>query len=280
MSEENASAESGPTSVLGPAGLIAGNLSLVTAVMIYMGWAYDSSFYGYFHLGPVELGTSSEDYLLSSLSLFKPVIVVAVVIAIGAITLWSRGAHLVSGAEKLIRWIARIVRTSPRFRWLDKWLRRLSQMIPHGIKGRMPGVKCWWKPKAIQVGLGVVMTVIAMVLYAAAGHLAVSTYLVLALIAVGPLLLTSAFRADRRGRVPPRWRSSWALSAGYGLPPSTRAVSATVPRKLSPPTFPARPRRRSTASSHSPCPGLRSPSGSFRPGLCTITAMRDCGSFS
>jgi len=202
VSKEDTPTGSGPAAVLGPAGLIAGNLSLIAAVMIYMGWAYDSSFYGYFHLGPVELGTSPDDYLLSSLGLFKPVIVVAVVVAIAAITLWTRGAHLISGAKTLIRWIARFVRTSPRFRWLNKRLRRLDQTIPQGIKDRLRDVKHWWKPKAIQVGLGAVVTVTALVLYAIAGDIAVSTYLVLALIAFGPLLLTSAFRGDRRGRVP------------------------------------------------------------------------------
>lgn len=196
MSKEDSPAGGETSPALGLAGSIARNLSLIAAGTIYMGWAYDSAFYAYFHLGPIELGTSPLAYMLSSLVLFKPRIVVTVVVAIVGITLWTRRSHLLSGARTLTGWIARILRTSPR-------LRSLNQVIPPTIKMRLPDVKYWWKPVGIQAGLGSAITVTALVLYGVAGHITGQiTYLVLALMALGPLLLTSAFRSDPRGRVP------------------------------------------------------------------------------
>jgi hypothetical protein len=175
MNEKHDPAGGGLSPARGLAGLIAANVSLIVAVMVYMGWAYDSSFFGYFHLNPLDLGVSVEDYLLGSLDLFKPIIVVAVVVAIGAGVAGMRGASLAS------------------------WLNR---MLPHGIMMSLPDMKSLWKPKVILACLGVAMTVTALVLYGIADHVRVSTYLVLALLALGPLLLTSAWRDDRHGRVP------------------------------------------------------------------------------
>ena len=202
MSKEDAPTGGGTPAALGLAGSVARNLSLIAAVMIYMGWAYESSFFGYFHLGPVELGTSPLVYMLSSLVLFKPAIVVTVVVAIVGITLWTRGSDLLSGGRTLTGGIARILRTSSRLRSLNKRLGRLNQVIPQTIKNRLPDMKYWWKPKGIQAGLGSAITVTALTLYGVTGDVAVSTYYVLALMALGPLLLTSAFRSDPRGRVP------------------------------------------------------------------------------
>ena len=211
MSKEDSPTGGGTPAALGLAAFIAANLSLIAAVMIYLGWAYDTAFYAYFHLGPVELGVSPGGYMLSSLSLFKPVIVVTVVVAIVGITLWARGSHLLSGARALIGWIARILRTSSRLRSLNMWLGRLNQVIPQTIKKKLPDMNYWWKPKGIQAGLGSAITVTALILYGVAGHIAVSTYLVLALMALGPLLLTSAFRGDPRGRVP------YSLAVAVGI---------------------------------------------------------------
>jgi hypothetical protein len=195
VSEENNSIGDRLSPACGLTGLIAANISLIVAAMVYMGWAYESAFYGYFHLSPLDLSISPEDYLLFSLNLFNPVVVVAVVVVIAAAVTGTRGAALVSAASAVILKAAGLVRTAQWLRWLDR-------KIPHGIMKRLSGMKQrWWKPRVILTGLGAAMTAAALVLYGVAGHVPVSTYLVLALLAFGPLLLTWALRGNRQGRV-------------------------------------------------------------------------------
>ena len=195
VSEENNASGDGPSPARGLAGLIAANVSLVVAVMVYMGWAYDSAFFGYFHLSALDLGISPEDYLLFSLNLFNPVVVVAVVVVIAGAVAGTRGEVLVGAAAAVILKAAGLVRTA-------RWLRWLDRKIPHGSTKRLSGMKRrWWKPRTIVTSLGAAMTAAALVLYSIAGHVPVSTYLVLALLAFGPLLLTRAVRGNRQGRV-------------------------------------------------------------------------------
>lgn len=205
VSKEDSPTGGGTPGALGPVGSIARNLSLIAAVAIYLGWAWDSAFYGYFNLGPIQLGTSPFAYMLSSLHVFRPVTFVTAVVAIVGITLWTRSSDLLSGARTLTGEIARILRTSSCLRSLNMWLGRLNQVIPPAIKKKLPDMKYWWKPKGMQAGLGSAITVTALILYKVTERMAVSTnltYLVIALMALGPLLLTSAFRSDPRGRVP------------------------------------------------------------------------------
>jgi hypothetical protein len=163
--------------------------------MVYMGWAYEGAFYGYFHLSPLDLGISAQDYLFFSLNLFKPIVVVAAVVFISVIVVGIRSATLASAAGAMASEAAALVRTSPRLRWLDR-------KLPHGIIKRLSDLKQrWWKPPILVASLGAAMTAAALVLYGIAGHVAVSTYLVLALLAFGPLLLTWALRGNRRGRL-------------------------------------------------------------------------------
>jgi hypothetical protein len=180
----------------GLVGLIAANVTLIVAVMVYMGWAYESAFFGHFHLSPLDLGLSVEDYLLVSLSLFKPVVVVAVVGVIAVAVAATRSEDLASAAAAVFNQATVRIRTAPELEWLDK-------LIPHGLVVRLSALKQhWWKPRAIMAGLGTMMTVAALVLYIAAGYVRVSTYLVLALLALGPLLLTWLLRDNQRGRGP------------------------------------------------------------------------------
>jgi hypothetical protein len=158
-----------------------------------MGWEYENAYYGYFHLNPLDIGIGPQDYLLFSLDLFNPVVVLAIVSVIGAIAAGTRGAALVAAAATLIQGAARLVRTDPRLRWLDR-------KIPHGNAQRLPDIRRWWKPQAIQTGLGAAVTAAALVLYGIAGQVPVSTYLVLALLASGPVLFTWALRGSRQGR--------------------------------------------------------------------------------
>jgi hypothetical protein len=160
-----------------------------------MGWAYESAFFGYFHLSPLDLGISPEDYLLFSLNLFNPIVVVAVVVVIAATVTGTRGAALASAAAAVILKAAALVRTAPWLRWLDR-------KIPHGIMKRLSDMKQgWWKPRAILTSLGAAMTATALLLYGIAGHVPGGTYLVLALLAFGPLFLTWALRGNGQARV-------------------------------------------------------------------------------
>ena len=82
VSKEDSPTGGGTPGALWPVGSIARNLSLIAAVAIYLGWAWDSAFYGYFNLGPIQLGTSPFAYMLSSLHVFRPVTFVTAVVAI------------------------------------------------------------------------------------------------------------------------------------------------------------------------------------------------------
>jgi hypothetical protein len=194
VSEEKSASEDRLSPARGLAGLIAANLSLIVAVMVYMGWAYESAFYGYFHLNPMDIGIGPQDYLLFSLDLFNPLAVLATIAVIGAIATGTRGTGLAAAAGTVILRTARLVRTNPRLRRLDRW-------IPHGLTKRLSEMeRRWWKPQAILTGLGTAITAAALVLYYIAGQVPVSTYLVLALLASGPVLFTWALRGNRQGR--------------------------------------------------------------------------------
>jgi hypothetical protein len=196
VSEDSNAAAAETTSVRGLIGLIAANISLIVAVMVYMGWAYESAFFGYFHLSALDPGLSVQDYLLVSLNLFQPTIVVAVVVITAIAVAATRSADLVKTAAAMINWAAIRVRTDSRLGWLDDF-------IPPGTLSSLSKVrKRWPTARAIQLGLGAATTAAALILYGLAGHITVSTYLVLALLALGPLLLTWKMRGTRQGRVP------------------------------------------------------------------------------
>ena len=76
-----------PSAVRGIAGQIVANTSLLIAVLVYMGWAYDNALYGYFHLSPLDLDIGVVEYMLRSLSLFSPdlVIITVVIAAVSAV---------------------------------------------------------------------------------------------------------------------------------------------------------------------------------------------------
>ena len=71
-------------------GLIFANSSLLAAVLVYMGWAYEDALYGYFHIRVLDLGVGVVEYVLRSLSLFSVAIVfvVAVLTAVSAVLLF------------------------------------------------------------------------------------------------------------------------------------------------------------------------------------------------
>lgn len=152
----------------GIAGLVVTNSSLI-AILVYMGWDYEFAYYSHFKLNPIDLGVGIPEYLLHCINLFDPLIVIAAVAVIAVLAFSDRIAEL---ARTALPW--------PR---------------PHG--GRL-----WRSPRAAQTMVGGVLTLAALALAEAAGYVQVSTYLLLALLAMGPLLLTRQRRQDRSGRIP------------------------------------------------------------------------------
>jgi hypothetical protein len=80
-----------PATARSIAGLVVANSSLLIAVLVYMGWAYEDALYGYFHVRPLDLGVGVVEYVLRSLSLFSPALVFAAagLIAVTAVRAWG-----------------------------------------------------------------------------------------------------------------------------------------------------------------------------------------------
>lgn len=62
---------------------VIGNASLVTAVLVYMGWAYENAELEYFHVSALSLNLSTLEYVLKSTPiLFRPDIILGAVIVV------------------------------------------------------------------------------------------------------------------------------------------------------------------------------------------------------
>lgn len=156
-------------------GLVVANTSLIAAILIYMGWSYDNALYGAFHLNPLDLGLGPQEYALRSLSLFSPVIVVVAVLFILVMSVRSWGL------DDAGRAVARACRSV---------LSPTVTAAPSALGGKLA------------IGAGVSVTAVGLVLYLIATRVHASTFLVLAVLGGGPLLLTWPARARRPGRVP------------------------------------------------------------------------------
>jgi hypothetical protein len=192
----------------GIADLIVTNSSLI-AILVYMGWAYESALYGYFHLNPIDLGVGIPEYLLRCLALFNPLIVIATVAIIAILAISDRLAWLARAA--MSRACAAIAPAVRRAAWkvADTAAGRAARRLPAVPQLRRllawaapRAGRPWRSPRAAQVTLGIVLTTGALILAGSAGYVPVSTYLLLALLAIGPLLLTRPRRQDRSGRLP------------------------------------------------------------------------------
>jgi hypothetical protein len=178
-------ADSAPASpIRGIAGQIVANASLLAAVLVYMGWAYDTAFYGYFHINPLDLNIGIVEFMLVSLSLFSPAVVIAVAVLILASS------------------------TKP---WTLEWKRPVRRTKPvsdgHGrpfsFRRPLNSTDSTGQPRARSgrlVRVGATLTVIALALALTARYVPDITYGVLGLLASGSLLLTWPTRADRYGR--------------------------------------------------------------------------------
>jgi hypothetical protein len=187
----------------GIAGLVVANSSLILAILIYMGWAYDNALFGYFHLSTLDLGFGPLEYALRSLNLFSPDIVIAAVVLTAIMSVRGRGR---SGT--VIAAVAGLLAVGP-FR-----SRPLGQASGQGDAGRpraarpklaVPGQhagRLTRRSRTLMAGAGGLLTIIGLALYWSATHVRISTFLVLAVLGAGPLLLTWPTHAERRGRGP------------------------------------------------------------------------------
>jgi hypothetical protein len=197
LSDETNDGSARPSSARSIAAQVVANTSLLIAVLVYMGWAYEAALYGYFHISPLDLNISIIEYMLVSLTLFKPELVIAVVILIfiNAARIWSsdrrRPARPADGKPD--------DEPAPHLLVSD----RHGRLIPPAFAepARVPA-----EPerdgRRLVIGAGAVMTAAALVLALLASFVQVNTYLLLVLLGAGPLLLTWPTRTDRRGRFP------------------------------------------------------------------------------
>jgi hypothetical protein len=165
---------------------VVANASLLIAVLVYMGWAYDDALYGYFHVRPLDLDVSVVEYMLRSLSLFSPTIIIATVVLIAVTTV--RAWHL-SHTRFALRVLGRLrvhISAVPAFR---RWV------YADAAEKRQAG-------QVLLIGAGAAITAGALVLSWLASRIQVNTYLLLCLLAGGPLLLTWPSRTERHGRFP------------------------------------------------------------------------------
>jgi hypothetical protein len=159
---------------------------LLIAVLVYMGWAYEAAYLAPFHLNPLNLDVGIVEYMLRSLTLFSPGLVIAAVViaAVAAVRAWGLG-HTTFGQGIADKATARIS-TVPVLRHIGSGGNAGQALVG----------------QRLLIGAGAALTVIALILARAASHIPISTYLILGLLGSGPLLLTWPTRAKRHGRFP------------------------------------------------------------------------------
>jgi hypothetical protein len=170
----------------GIAGLVVANTSLLIAVLVYMGWAYDDALYGYFHLNPLDLNIGIVEYMLRSLSLFSP----AIIIVAGAIIIVAASRSWGLGRTRFARLAADAAVTRMSIRPAFQRLASLDASEQSRVR------------KMILIGVGTTITLSALALYWIADYVHINTYLFLGMLSGGVLLLTWPTRADQRGRFP------------------------------------------------------------------------------
>ena len=169
----------------GIAGQVVANTSLLIAVLVYMGWAYDDALYGYFHVRPLDLDVSIVEYMLRSLSLFSTALIFVAVAIIAATTIHAWGLN----TTKLNSLAAAAMTRLPTV----PGLRHLASPDAAGQSRA---------DRVLLARIGAAVTVTALALYWIANYVQVNTYLFLLLLGGGLLLFTWPTRADRHGRFP------------------------------------------------------------------------------
>jgi hypothetical protein len=174
------------TSLRGIAGQVAANVSLMIAVLVYMGWAYDDALLGYFHVSPLDLNVGIIEYMLRSLTLFRPTIVIGAVILISITATYTWGLGWA-------KWVKRLAEKAMARPSVNNTLRRLNLKVDFSRQQD--------RQRAL-IAAGATVTATALLLAWIASYVQINTYILLALLASGPLLLTWPSRSHRRGRFP------------------------------------------------------------------------------
>ena len=214
----------------GIAGQIVANTSLLIAILVYMGWAYDDAFYGYFHLNALDLNFSIVDYMLRSLDLFSTTLIIVAVVIIAAATVraWDLGGQRhqpggkadqdgdLGGQQRHQRRGNADQDEAPGKTHQDdapgktKFARRAADAVTTRISA-VPAFrelvsedtdKRSRARRVLVMGTGAAVTLTALALYWMANYVHISTYLFLFLLGGGVLLLTWPTHTDRRGRFP------------------------------------------------------------------------------
>lgn len=206
MADQPAPGPAPSSAVRSIAGLVVANSSLILAILIYMGWAYDDALFGYFHLSTLDLGFGPLEYALRSLSLFSPdlVVVAVVLIAIMSVRAWgSPGAVIAAIGRAPVIGACRRLLSASSTAGSDDAARLPVVFAEPSVRGRQAGqLTGRQRASTLLACAGAVLVIIALALYWSATHVRISTYLLLALMSAGPLLLTWPTRTDRRGRGP------------------------------------------------------------------------------
>jgi hypothetical protein len=191
-------------------GLVVGSSSLIVAVLIYMGWAYDSAYLGHFHLDPLQLGFDPLDYTLRSLSLFSPYIVLAAIgfILLASFRAWREVATAIRAIARgplraAFHWVLATVWAGWAVDGDGSGGPPASRADPAAEEAHaeQPRRRPRWATPLL-AGAGIMLTLGAVALYWGAFHASINTYAVLGALGGTPLLLTWPARADRLGRAP------------------------------------------------------------------------------
>jgi hypothetical protein len=176
-------AQSSPPSPVRIAGQVVANASLLVAILVYMGWAYDDAYLGYFHVSPLDLNIGIVEYMLRSLNLFRSgIVLVAVgVVVVSAVRAWGLGGTQFA-RHIAFRTKVRVL-AHPAFR----------RLLP------LAEVEQLHVSRILLIGTGTAVTAAGLVLAWIASFVTINTYLVLALLGGGVLLLTWPSRARRYG---------------------------------------------------------------------------------
>jgi hypothetical protein len=189
--------------------VVVANTSLLIAVLVYMGWAYYNAFFAYFHVDVLYLGIGVIEYMLVSLNLFSTKLVIAatVLILLTVPRTWNLDPRKL--ARRLDRRLEPETDQAQRIPVGDP-----SRTLPHSrADGRKSAVTSFWRlaslssaqvrtGRPLPVVAGAIATVTGIALALLASYYQINTYLVLGLLACGPLLLAWPTRTDHRGRLP------------------------------------------------------------------------------
>jgi hypothetical protein len=175
--------------------LIAANASVLTAALVYMGWAYQNAEYGHFGLNPQELNVGILEYMLYSLDSFSQVLVIAAVVVVAAGTVFAAVPDLLARQRSGPQPSAPVAGNPEQGNHPQEGKRDAGEedpTAPEPVIGRAP-------QRRLAV-FAFVITVVFATLWAVGFHFSDGSYVYLAVFGVGPLLFTRAYRDREKGR--------------------------------------------------------------------------------